>query len=76
MLDKNDLQVISELLKPINDRLDAMDSRLDLMEEQLSKAEKDMEITRNAVTDLVEWRRSTLLFRLFHFSGKYPRNNR
>lgn len=35
MLDKNDLQAIAELLKPINNRLDLIDERLDKMQDEL-----------------------------------------
>ena len=69
MLDKNDLQAIAELLKPINNRLDSMDERLDSMDERLdsmdkrldsiderlSNVEEDTKITRSAVNTILEW---------------------
>jgi archaellum component FlaC len=76
MLNKDDLQVITELLRPIYERLDKIDNRLDSIDERLSKVEKDSQTIRATVENLVEWRRTTLLFRLFHFSGKFPKNNK
>ena len=55
MLDKNDLQAIAELLKPIKNWLDSMDKRLDSIDERLSNVEEDTKITRSAVNTILEW---------------------
>lgn len=55
VLDKNDLQAIAELLKPIYTRLDSVDTRLDSIEERLTNVEEDTKITRGAVNRLIEW---------------------
>ena len=43
MLDKNDLQAIAELLKPINNWLDSMDERLDSMDERLDSMDERLD---------------------------------
>lgn len=69
MLDKSDLQAITELLNPIytkldsvdsrldsvDKRLDTVDSRLDSIDERLSNVEEDTKITRSAVNNLLDW---------------------
>ena len=37
MLDKNDLQAIAEMLKPITSRLDSVDSKLDSVQQELQR---------------------------------------
>ncbi len=58
MLDKNDLQAIAELLKPINDRLDTINNHLDSIDERLSKVGKDSKAACGMVGSLSDERRS------------------
>ena len=69
MLDKDDLQAIAELLKPIYDklgsvdgRLNSLDDRMDRVENRLDKMQGDIdilkessEITRSAANRLLDW---------------------
>lgn len=69
MLEKDDLQAIAELLKPIHSRLGAIEDHLinvedrlvnvedhlTNVEDRLVNVEEDTRITRNSVNQLLDW---------------------
>ena len=60
MLDKNDLQAISELLdRKFEEKLQPINERLDRIETDIALIREDAAITRNAANRLIEWAEET-----------------